>query len=119
MLNAYLQDLVTVSRRTSTGTDVLGNPTYGQPTTGSGWAIVYTNMPTKLAFSSKQLLFAQTQESPEPSGVMYYNTGYTLLPEDRVITTSNVAYTVVSIVPAISVPNVVDHYEALLKLQVL
>lgn len=116
MLNAYLQDIVTIKRRVSQGRDSLNNPVYGTPTSGAGWSTVYTNMPVKLAFSSKSLQFAQTGERPTPSGIMYYNPSYTLLLEDRILTVDGIEYVVKSIVVAISVPNVTDHYEAILGL---
>src|ERR1700690_1972340 len=95
----FFNILVNVERRSSTGTDILGNPTYGQPTSGAGWSQVYTNMPCKLAFSSKQIQFAQTAERPLPSGIVYYGPQYALQTEDRVITPDGIEYVVTSIVP--------------------
>lgn len=107
---------VNVYRRTSQGRDALNNPIYGEPTTGSGWAIVYTGMQAKLAFSSKQIQYAQTGQRPVPSGVMYYGSGYTLQAEDNIYTNDGIQYIVVSVVPAYIVAAVVDHYEAVLSL---
>lgn len=113
---ALLNDKVTIKRRASTGTDSLGNPIYGAPTDGSGWSTVYKNVPVKLAFSSKVVRFAQEGERINPTGVMYYNKGYDLKAEDRVLTADSIEYTVISIVPAKTFGAIIDHYEAILQL---
>jgi hypothetical protein len=123
---ALFSQSVNVFRRTSTPSrDALNNPVYGTPTSGAGWSQIYTSMPCKLAFSSKAIQFAQTGERPEPSGIMYFGSAYSLLEEDRVVTvtglptsSSTIEYVVVGIVPAYSTPNTVDHYEAVLSLPV-
>jgi hypothetical protein len=105
----------TVRRSSYTTRDSLNNPVLGTPTT---WPIVYSSMPCKFAFSSKSIQFAQTGERPEPSGIMYFGNAYTILSNDRVITTdaSPIEYVVVSVVPAYLTPTVVSHYEAVLSL---
>ena len=114
MIASYLTDLVTVTRRVSSGTDALGNPTYGSPVS---WATVYSNMPSKLAFSSNPIRFDKAVgERPLPSGVMYFNPGFTLKLEDRILSSAGVQYVVISLQPAILIPNVIDHYEAVLAL---
>lgn len=117
MFNGIFNVNVNVSRRTSTGTDSLGNPIYGQPTSGSGWSTIYTAMPARLAFSAKELQWGQTGERPTPNGIMYYQAAYALQEEDRVLTAEGIEYVVTSIAIAYSpMPTVVDHYEAILSL---
>lgn len=116
---AILNELVSIKRRVSLGVDSLGNPIYGQPTQGQGWQTVYTNVPCKLAFNSKMIQFAPEGERVTPSGVMYFNNGFTILPEDRVLvsrTSGFIEYNVVSIVPGYIFGTVVDHFEAILQL---
>jgi hypothetical protein len=114
---ALFNQLVTLYRRTSTATDALGNPTYGVPVTGAGWSVIYTNMPVKLAFSAKQIQFAMTGERPEPTGIVYCGASYIVLPEDRIVTAgSTIQYVVVSVVPAYSTPNTIDHWEIIVSL---
>ena len=107
---------VTIIRRTSQGRDSLNNPVYGTPTSGVGWNLIYYSMPVKLAFSSKMIQFAKEGERIQPSGVAYYNNGYQLQQEDRVVTSDGIEYTVTSVVPAYVFNQVIDHYEALLQL---
>jgi len=114
--NSILNSLVTIKRRTSTGRDALNNPTYGQPTSGSGWATAYSNMPVRLAFSGKDTRFAPEGERILPAGVMYYNKNYTLQPEDRVLTADGIEYNVIGITVGYIASNVIDHYEAVLQL---
>ena len=116
MLNAIFNTTVTVKRRASTGTDSLNNPIYGAPTSGAGWSTVYSSVPARLAFSSKQIQFAMTGQRPSPSGVVYYGPSFTLLPEDRILTTDGIEYTVVSIVPGYMNNTYIDHYEAIVAL---
>ena len=109
-----------VLRRTSQGRDSLNNVIYGAPTSGAGWSTIYTNMPMKLAFSSKAIQFATQGERPEPSGIVYFGPSFTLYDEDRIVTTTNpsyeVEYVVTSVVPAFMPPNVVNHWEATISL---
>lgn len=107
---------VTIRRRTSTGLDGLGNPTYGAPTDGLGWDTVYSLMPVRLAFSSKQIVFAIEGERVTPNGLMYYNPPFKILPEDRVITEDGIEYVVTSVITGYGFGAVVDHYEAILDL---
>ena len=104
-----------IKRLVNLGRDSLNNPVYNNPST---WPVVYTNMPCKLAFSSKEIRFSMTGEHPDPAGIMYVPTGYTILPNDRVITSDAqpIEYVVVSVVPAYMVGTVVNHYEVILKL---
>lgn len=117
--NLMLNRSVTIKRRQSTGIDSLGNPTYGEPTAGTGWFTVYNTMSVALAFSSKPIQFAPEGERVTPQGTMYSNTGYTILPEDRVLVTDipvPIEYVVISVVPGYLIGTVVDHYEYLLQL---
>lgn len=117
MLPATLLNInVTVMRRNSQGRDALNNPIYGQPTTSPGWAVAYSGMPVKLAFSTKPTNFAPEGERIQPIGTLYYNTGYVLQPEDRIITPDGVEYNIISIVNAYLFGNVIDHYEAIVQL---
>src|SRR4051812_46729904 len=109
--SAILNQTVTVRRRTSTGRDALNNPNYGAPTSGVGWDTVYTKMPVKLAFSTKQVRFAPEGERILPTGVVYYNAQYLLKAEDRVITDEGVEYNVISVQPG-NIGSIISHYEA-------
>jgi hypothetical protein len=106
-----------VYRRTSTGRDALNNPVYGQPVTGAGWTKVYSAIPVRLAFSSKNIQFAKTGERPVPTGVIYVQNSYAILPEDRFVTSdTSIQYTCTSVVPAYSANAVIDHYECVVDL---
>lgn len=111
---------VTVYRATSSGRDALNNPTYGTPVTGAGWSAVYTNMPASLRFSTKEIRFAITGEHPDPGGIVYVPGGYTILPDDRIVTSDvkPIQYVVTSVVIAYKLPGVVDHYEVMVKLPI-
>lgn len=111
-----LNSLVTIKRRVSTGTDSLGNPIYGNPTLGVGWSTIFNNVPVRLAFGSKPIQFSPEGERITPNGVMYYNGGYNIIPEDRVLTANGIEYVVVSVVAGYVFGSVVDHYEAVLAL---
>jgi len=115
---ALFDTTVNVYRATSSGRDSLNNPTYGNPVTGSGWSVVYSNMPASLRFSTKEIRFAITGEHPDPGGIVYVPKGYTILPDDRIITSdaSPIQYVVTSVVPAYLLPRVIDHYEVMVKL---
>lgn len=113
---SILNKLVTIKRRLSTGRDSLNNPTYGQPTSGSGWSTLYVNMPVRLAFGSKPIAFAPEGERLTPNGVMYYNSAYLLKAEDRVLTDDSIEYVVVSVVAGHAFGSVVSHWEAVLAL---
>ncbi len=115
--SAFLTDTVTIKRRASIGSasrDALNNPIYGGYT--GGLATIYTGMPVKLAFSKRDVVFAATGERIEPSGVMYFNAGYTLQQEDRIITSDNIEYVCTGLNTAIVSAGVVDHYECILAL---
>jgi hypothetical protein len=116
MIQGLLNSSVSIYRRTSAGRDSLGNPIYGTPTSGVGWALIYSNAPVRLAFSSKSLEFAQTGERPVPAGIAYINASYTVLAEDRILTPDGIEYTVTSVVPGYLVANVIDHFELVLSL---
>lgn len=107
---------VTIKRRQSTGTDTLGNPIYGTPTGGPGWSNVYVQMPVRLAFSAKIIRFAIEGERVQPTGTMYYNPQYSLLPEDRVITQEGIEYNIISIVKGQTFGEVISHFEAIVQL---
>lgn len=112
-----LNQKVDIKRRTSTGQDSLGNPTYGAPTGGTGWNTVYKGVSVRFAFSSKPLVFAPEGERITPDGVMYYNIGVALLPEDRVLTNdTGIEYNIISVVPGYTFGKAVDHFEAILQL---
>lgn len=111
-----LPDSVIVKRRQSTGRDALNNPEYGAPTSGAGWSTVYNPLPVRLAFTAKPVRFANEGERIQPQGTMYFNPGPTIMPEDRVITSTGIEYNVISVVPAYSFGAALDHWEALLQL---
>ena len=116
MIQALLNETVIVKRRVSTGRDSLNNPTYGTPTSGSGWSTVYSNMPIRFAFDRKQVQFSQTGERIQPSGTIYYQPSYSVLQEDRFLTTDGIEYVVVSVQPAYITGSVIDHWEAICQL---
>lgn len=113
---ALLNQTVSIKRRMSTGRDSLNNPTYGTPTNGAGWYTVYNNMPVRLAFSSKPLKFAMEGERVTPNGIMYYNMGFDIKPEDRILTADGIEYNVISVIPGTTFGTVIDHFEAILQL---
>ena len=106
---------VDIKRRVSTGRDSLNNPTYGAPTSGAGWNTVYQAIPVRLAFSSKAVNFASEGERIQPQGVVYYNAGPEIKPEDRILTENGIEYNVISVVPGYIFGRVIDHYEALIQ----
>lgn len=112
---SILSQTVSIKRRTSQGVDALNNPTYGQPTSGAGWNTVYNSVPVRLAFNSKAIRFVAEGERVTPNGVMYYNTGFIIKPEDRVLTTDGIEYVVVSVVEG-RMGMSISHYEAILAL---
>lgn len=107
---------VNIMRRTSTGRDALNNPTYGQPTSGAGWSMVYKDVPVRLAFVARRILFSPEGERVQPNGIMYYNAGPALEPEDRVITSDGIEYTILDIVPGYNFGGQIDHWEARVQL---
>lgn len=111
-----LSQTVTVKRRVTQGRDSLNNPTYGAPTTGDGWNTVYENVPCRLAFTSKSIMFAHEGERLQPSGTMYYPSDYSLSAEDRIITSDGIEYTVIAISTGRAMGGVISHYEAVLQL---
>lgn len=113
--SAILSQTVTIKRRTSQGADSLNNPNYGQPTSGLGWDTIYDKMPVRLAFSSKAIRFVAVGERVTPNGVMYYNTGFLIKPEDRALTDDGIEYNVVSVVEG-RMGASISHYEAILQL---
>ncbi len=118
MIQAIFNTTITVKRRASTGRDSLNNPVYGAPTSGAGWSTAYSNVPARLAFSSKQIAFAMTGERPAPNGTVYIPPTYTIQVEDRILTADNplIEYTVVSIVPGYINNTVIDHWELIVAL---
>lgn len=113
---AILNQTVSISRRISTGRDSLNNPIYGTPTSGVGWNTIYNNMPVRLAFNAKPVRFAPEGERILPTGIMYYNAGFDIKAEDRVLTADGIEYNVISVIPGMTFGSVVDHYEAILQL---
>jgi len=113
---ALLNKTITVIRRTSQGRDSLNNPNYGAPTAGAGWNVIYTAIPARLAFSTKEVRFAPEGERILPTGTVYYNAGYTICQEDHIVTSEGVEYNVISVVAATTFGTVVDHYEAVVQL---
>lgn len=117
MIKALLNTTVTVKRRLATSLapiDSLGNPIYSAPT--SSWATAYSAMPCRLAFSKKTLVFAATGERVTPSGTMYFGPGFTILSEDRIITTDGIEYVVLGSVRGFVIGAVLDHWECQLAL---
>ena len=113
---SLLNTTVDIKRRVSTGRDSLNNPTYGAPTSGTGWNVVYQNISVRLAFSSKAVNFANEGERVQPQGVMYLNPGPDIKPEDRVITETGIEYNVISVVPGYAFGKVISHLECVLQL---
>lgn len=114
--STILNTTVDIKRRVSTGRDSLNNPTYGPPTSGAGWNTVFQSIPVRLAFSSKAVNFASEGERIQPQGVVYYNPGPEIKPEDRVLTENGIEYVVISVVPGYIFGKVVDHWEAIIAL---
>jgi hypothetical protein len=96
----------------SASRDAIGNPIYGEPTSGAGWSLIYSGIKVRLAFSSKSLVFATTGERVTPAGIMYYDKSYTLKHMDRVVTSDGIEYYIKDIVPAYKLSKSIDHYEA-------
>ncbi len=112
---ALLNESVTIKRRVATGVDSLNNPVYGTPTLP--WPSVYTNMPVRLAFSSKNVRFAPEGERILPTGVMYYNPKYQLKMEDRVLTSGGIEYVVIGLTIGYGpIGKTISHFEAVLQL---
>ena len=117
MIQSLLNSNVTIKRRVDTSVasrDALGNPVYGNPITD--WSTVYTNMPVRLAFTSREMTFVSTGERVTPNGIMYYPTDYILQINDRVETSDGIQYVVGSITIGYLFGSVVSHYEAVLSL---
>lgn len=112
---ALLSTQITVKRRQSQGVDSLNNPIYGSPTDGTGWFTQYTNIPAKLAWSSKNIDFAKEGERLNPTGVVYINPGPVIIPEDRVLTPWGAEYVVTSVVPG-NIGPILDHWECVIRL---
>ena len=89
---------------------------YGAPTSGSGWATVYQNVPARLALSSNPVTFAREGERVTPYGVVYFNPGVELQEEDRIVTAEGVEYNITSVAIGYNFGNVVSHYECLIQL---
>lgn len=116
MIQSLLNESVVVYRRISTAVDALGNPVYGDPTTGTGWNLVYRTMPARLAFTDVQVEFAPEGERVLPHGTLYFGAAYTVLQEDRIITAQNIQYVVTSVRIAYKTSTIIDHYEGILSL---
>jgi hypothetical protein len=117
MMQGIFNSIVTIKRRQSVSVasrDILNTPTYGTPTTN--WSTIYTNMPARLAFSSKQIQFAQTGERITPNGIAYIPPQYQLYHEDRLITSDGIEYIVTGVSIGYINNTVVDHYELTLEL---
>lgn len=120
MIPAIYNTKVTVKRRTSAfgsspaSRDVLNNPVYGTPTTS--WQTIYSNMPARLAFNAKPIIFASTAERVTPNGVAYIPPDYSIYHEDRIITSDGVEYVVVSVVAGYINNITLDHFELELAL---
>ncbi len=115
--NAIYNLLCTVKRRTDISVasrDVLNNPIYGAPT--ASWNTIYTNMPSRLAFSGKPIQFAPTAERITPNGTMYIPPNYTIYHEDRILTPDGIEYVVVSVTPGYLFNTIIDHWELILEL---
>ena len=117
---SLLNQKISISRRQSTGRDSLNNPTYGQPTSGAGWNIIYTDLQARLAFSSKPIIFAKEGERITPTGIVYLNPGPKIYHEDRVLFTNyqdgTTEYTIVDVINAIGVNGQIDHLELVVQL---
>lgn len=115
MINGLLTDIITVSRRTSTGRDALNNPIYGSPTDGAGWSVLYPNIKCKIAFSNKEIDFSPLGERVKPAGVIYIDKRYLVKQEDRVTTKDGIQYNVIGMVEA-KMGAVVMHRELTVQL---
>ena len=117
---AILNQTVNIVRRQSTGTDSLGNPIYGQPTSGAGWSTIYTGLQVRLAFSSKMTNFSKEGERVNPTGVVYLNPGPEIYHEDRVVFTNyqngTIEYNVINVIKALGVSGQIDHLELTVQL---
>jgi hypothetical protein len=116
MQNSLLNEKVDVYRRVSTGRDALNNPVYGTPATGTGWNLVYSGMPCRLAFTDKRIEFARGGERVKPYGTLYFSQDFALIQEDRIVTPDNIQYVVTSIRIAYKTGSVIDHYEGICEL---
>ncbi len=116
MIPAIYNTTVDVRRRidvTVASRDVLNNPIYGDPVV---WGIIYSAMPARLAFSSKDMQFVSTGERITPSGIMYYQAAFTLYPQDRIITTNGIEYVVGDITTGYLNNTIIDHFSCKLLL---
>jgi hypothetical protein len=116
MQASLFNENVDVYRRVSGARDSLNNPVYGVPITGAGWNLIYSAMPSKLAFTDKRIEFAHGGERVKPYGTLYFSADFALIQEDRVITPDNIQYVVTSIRVAYKTATAIDHYEAILEL---
>ena len=108
---------VTVKRRLAIGVasrDALNNPIYGAPT--ATWNTIYTNMPARVAFTSKPIQFAPTGERILPIKILYIPPNFTVYHEDRILTADGIEYVVTSVVPGYTNNTVIDHWELALDL---
>lgn len=126
----FFTDVIDVRRRTqwdssSLSRDSLNMPVYGEVNTD--YQLVYENVNVRMQFSGKTMVFVATGELIKPSGVLYYPTTITLLPQDRIITksapgypaaTTGIEYVIESFIPAFLINGVVDHGEAVINLPI-
>lgn len=116
MQPSLLNQKVDVYRRVDGGRDALNNPTYGTPVTGSGWNLIYSQMPCKLAFLDKRIQFSRGGERVIPHGTMYYGKDFSVRQEDRIVTEGNIQYVITSVSAADRTSRVIDHMEAICEL---
>lgn len=113
---ALLNEKITIKRRIDTGRDSLNNPTYGTPTSGSGWSTVYSNVSVRFAFSDKFIVFDSTGERIHPEGTMYFKKEFDIKHEDRAITSDGIEYVVTAVRIGRQTNGIVNHKEAKVSL---
>jgi hypothetical protein len=122
MIRSIFIDIVKIKRREATDTasrDALNNPVYGNPVDGP-WSTIYEDMPCKLAFSSKEMVFVSTGERITPGGIMYVPPEYKIYQNDRVIYKNSdckeIQWIISDVAPGYQGGKVLSHWECKLLL---
>jgi hypothetical protein len=122
MLPSIFVDRVTIKRRIDTisaSRDALNNPVYGDPVTNSPWDVIYKDMPCKLAFSSKEMVFVSTGERVTPGGIMYIPAKFKIYQNDRVYYQNGnktIQWIITDVAPGYLMGKTLSHFEAKLIL---
>jgi hypothetical protein len=114
MIQGIFNTTITIKRRLGidvASRDSLNNPIYGSPI--NTWLTVYTNIPARIALSSKPLQFASIGERSTPNGIVYIPPEYILYNEDRILTSdaSPIEYVITSVAAAYVNNSTIDHWE--------